>query len=97
MAAYRGYVLAHPHRYAAMIQSPEPELAESGSRLFDIVMSTLRGYELDPADTIHAARCLRAAAHGFAVLETAGGFGLPEAVEESYDLLTTMVITGLRK
>jgi AcrR family transcriptional regulator len=97
MAAYRAYVLEHPHRYASMIQSPEPELAESGSRLLDIVLSALRGYDLDPADAIHAARCLRAAAHGFAVLETAGGFGLPELVDHSYGLLTSMVISGLKK
>ncbi|WP_371785788.1 TetR/AcrR family transcriptional regulator [Streptosporangium subroseum] len=97
MNAWRGYVVAHPGRYAAMIQASRPELAEAGGRLIDIVLAVLRAYGLEGADAIHATRCLRAAVHGFAVLETAGGFGLPVDLDDSYELLTQMIISGLPK
>ncbi|WP_248961811.1 TetR-like C-terminal domain-containing protein [Sphaerisporangium perillae] len=100
MDAYRGYVVANPGRYAAMIQTGMPEsaeLAEAGERLVDIVLATLREYGLEGADAIHATRCLRAAVHGFTVLESAGGFGRPVNLDDTYDLLTHMLITGLPK
>ncbi|MEV1173764.1 WHG domain-containing protein [Nonomuraea sp. NPDC049784] len=95
MNAWRAYVVAHPGRYAAMIQAPRPELAEAGTRLVDIVLAVLRAYGLEGADAIHAARCLRSVVHGFAVLETAGAFGLPVDLDDSYELLTQMIISGL--
>lgn len=94
--AWRSYVVRHPHRYASVIQVPTPATAEAGGRLVDILLATLRAYGLAGSDAIHAARCLRAAAHGFGVLEAAGGFGLPEKLDDSYELLIHMVIAGLR-
>ncbi|MFC4122474.1 TetR/AcrR family transcriptional regulator [Nonomuraea zeae] len=96
MTAWRAYVRRCPNRYAALIQSPEPHTAEPGERLLAILFATLRAYGMEDSAAIHAARCLRAVAHGFAVLETEGAFGLPENLEESYDLLIHMVIAGLR-
>lgn len=98
MRAYRSYVVEHPGRYAAMEQAPttEPRLTAAADRLLDVVLAVLRGYELDGPELIHAARCLRSAVHGFAVLEASAGFGLPESLEESYELLIRMVIGGLR-
>ncbi|MFC7730220.1 TetR/AcrR family transcriptional regulator [Actinomadura keratinilytica] len=98
MQAYRSYVADHPSRYAAMSQQPltDPHMALAGERLLEVVLAVLRGYGLDGPDLIHAARCLRSAVHGFAVLETMGAFGLPEDLETSYDLLVRMVVGGLR-
>ena len=42
---------------------------------------------LDDAETVHAARMIRSALHGFVTLENAGQFGLPESVDESFDEL----------
>lgn len=97
MHAYRSYVLEHPGRYAAIEQSADhrPEDNTAAERLLATVFATLRGYALEGPELVHAARCLRSAVHGFAVLEAAGGFGLPEDLEESYELLITMVIGGL--
>lgn len=95
MMAWRHYVLRHPHRYSALIQSPEPRTAQAGTRLINIILATLRAYGMADSAAIHAARCLRAAVHGFAVLEAEGAFELPEKLDESYDLLIHMVITGL--
>ncbi|MFD0474302.1 TetR-like C-terminal domain-containing protein [Nonomuraea thailandensis] len=95
MTAWRAYVRRCPNRYAALVQSPEPRTAEAGARLLTIMSATLRAYGMKDSAAIHAARCLRAAVHGFAVLEAEGAFGLPEDLEESYDLLIHMVIAGL--
>jgi AcrR family transcriptional regulator len=91
MDAYRAYVIGHPNRYAAMLQTPD----EAGTRLIGIMQASLRGYGLKGSETTHAIRCMRSAAHGFAVLETAGGFGRPERVDESWDLLVHMITSGL--
>ncbi|TDD83117.1 TetR/AcrR family transcriptional regulator [Actinomadura rubrisoli] len=97
MRAYRSYVVEHPSRYASMEQSAEPleRVDAVAERLLGIILAVLRGYALKGPDLIHAARCLRSAVHGFAVLEAAGGFGLPEDLEASYELLITMVTGGL--
>ncbi|MET9464298.1 WHG domain-containing protein [Streptomyces sp. NPDC006544] len=96
MTAWRAYVLRHPHRYAALLHAPRARTAEAGERLVTILLATLRAYGLEDSAAIHAARCLRAAAHGFASLESEGGFARPEALDESYALLIHMVIAGLR-
>jgi hypothetical protein len=44
---------------------------------------------------VHATRCIRAAVHGFAGLEASGGFGRPEDVDESFEVLKTMLVQGL--
>jgi AcrR family transcriptional regulator len=95
MTAWRNYALRHPHRYEALIHSPEPRTAEAGTRLINIMLATLRAYGMEHSAAIHAARCLRSVVHGFAALETEGAFGLPEKLDESYNLLIHMVITGL--
>ncbi|MEV3927146.1 TetR-like C-terminal domain-containing protein [Actinomadura coerulea] len=98
MCAYRAYVVEHPGRYGAMEQTAVPEggpAHEAAERLLNILYGTLRGYALEGPELVHATRCLRSAFHGFAVLEAAGGFGLPADLEASYELLITMVIGGL--
>jgi AcrR family transcriptional regulator len=96
MLSWRDYVREHPHRYGVLDQAPDPLVADAGKRLVDIMLGALRGYGLDDSDAIHAARCLRAAVHGFSVLEVENGFQLPEKLDESYDLLVHMVVSGLR-
>lgn len=67
-----------------------------GRAAVGIMLAALRAYDLDGAQAIHAARCLRAAMHGFGVLEAAGAFQRPEGLDESYDRLIHMAISGLR-
>jgi Tetracyclin repressor-like, C-terminal domain len=45
----------------------------------------LASYRLAGPDAVDAIRSLRAALHGFVELERAGGFGLPDSVDRSYD------------
>ncbi|MCK2215629.1 WHG domain-containing protein [Actinomadura sp. ATCC 31491] len=95
MEGWRSYVLRHPRRYSAMLQTPDPGLATAGARLVGIMLAALRAYGLADPAAIHAARCLRAAMHGFSVLEAGGAFGLPEKLDDSYALLIGMVTAGL--
>jgi AcrR family transcriptional regulator len=97
MQAYRDYVISHPNRYAAFPQTPpdNPGLAKVADELLDVILALLRGYGLTGEPAIHAARCLRATAHGFASLEAAAGFGLPENLDTSYGYLVSMLIHGI--
>jgi AcrR family transcriptional regulator len=99
MHAYRAYALAHPHRYAAMPPDPlhDPLLKDAGARLLEVLLAVLRAYGLRHSAAIHAARRLRVIAHGFASLEAAGGFGLPEDLDQTYDQLISMYLHGLHK
>ncbi|MEV1289950.1 TetR-like C-terminal domain-containing protein [Micromonospora sp. NPDC049679] len=96
--AWRAYVLAYPARYAAVPAQPrdEPAVASAAAGLMDVVLAVLTGYGLTGSAAIHAARRLRATAHGFASLEAAGGFGLPEDLDTSYQQLIDMVVVSLR-
>lgn len=99
MRAYRAYAAAHPRRYAAMPPDPlhDPVLREAGARLLEVILAVLRGYGLRDSEAIHATRCLRVLAHGFASLEAAGGFGLSEKLDETYDRLISMFLASLEK
>jgi AcrR family transcriptional regulator len=97
MHAYRAYVREHPARYAAVPSDPlhDPRTAEAGQRLLAVFLAVLRGYGLTDSAAIHTTRCLRAVVHGFASIEAAGGFGLPEDLDETYAQLVRMTIAGL--
>lgn len=97
-AAYRGFALAHPGRYAAAVRAASPEDAEHAAAS-DAVLRTVLGMlaerGLSGDDAIDAARGLRAAFHGFIALESAGGFGLPRDVDRSFDRLVDVLDAAL--
>lgn len=97
MHSYRAYVREFPARYGAMPLDPlhDPALAAAGGKLLQVVLAALRGYGLTDSEVVHATRCLRSVAHGFASLEAGGGFGLPEDLDHTYDQLVAVVIAGL--
>ena len=99
MRTYRSYAVHHAGRYSAIPPQPigDARLEPVANRLLDIILAVLRGYGMDGSTAIHATRSLRSAAHGFVVLEAAGGFGLPEDLDTSYDHLTAMVIAGIHR
>lgn len=96
MTAWRDYVLGHPHRYSALDQAPEPMVAQAAEGLVEIMLAALRAYGLEDSEAVHFTRCLRAAVHGFAVLEAEDAFQRPEKLDETYDLLVHVMIAGLR-
>jgi AcrR family transcriptional regulator len=98
MREYRGYVVDHPARYAAMPADPlhHPALVATGTRLFKMLLGVLSGYGLADDEAIHAARRLRVVVHGFASIEAEGGFGLQVDLDETYDQVIRMVIATFR-
>ncbi|GIJ43496.1 TetR family transcriptional regulator [Virgisporangium aliadipatigenens] len=97
MHAYRAYAVAFPARYAAVPADPlhDPALVEAGTRLLNVFLAVLRGYGLEGAAAVHAVRAARSIAHGFATIETAGGFGLPQELDETYERLIRMFTRSL--
>lgn len=97
--AYRAYVLAHPGRYAASVRAPSSEdhdLVAASTRVVEIVLAVLAPYGLSDDDAIHAVRGLRSIAHGFATIESSGGFGMALNRDESFQQLVAAYVTGLR-
>jgi len=98
--AWRAYAKAHPGRYGAIQRAPDPadaELLAAATRLTELIFAILRGYGLDDEQTVHATRAVRSALHGFITLEAAGGFGLPQDVDESYARLVALLDSGLSR
>lgn len=98
MQAWRRYVVDHPRRYQLLPLAPhaDPLLETAAKRLLDVFFAVLAGYGLGGADAVHAVRRLRAAVHGFASLEAAGGFAMAEDVGTSFDGLVEMAVASLR-
>jgi AcrR family transcriptional regulator len=97
--AYRGYARRHPGRYATTQRAPDPEEPEhmvAGERAVGTILAVLQGYGLEGADAIDATRALRSALHGFINLEAAGGFGLPQDVDRSFDQLVAALNVAFR-
>ncbi|MGW3498891.1 TetR/AcrR family transcriptional regulator [Streptomyces sp. NPDC001020] len=97
MFAYRGYAVEHPRRYEAIPQAlgDDAGLRTAGDRVLQPILAALRGYDLPDQQIIHAARCVRAAAHGFATLQAGGGFQFSEDLDTSYTALIRLVTDGL--
>jgi AcrR family transcriptional regulator len=98
-AAYRGYGKRHPGRYPATQRVPDPtdpEHVAAGEKAVGTFFAILRGYGLSGDDLVDATRAVRSALHGFVMIETAGGFGLPQDIDRSFDRLVTVLDRGLR-
>ncbi|MCU1569427.1 MAG: TetR family transcriptional regulator [Naasia sp.] len=89
-AGYRDYARRHPGGYAlAQVAPAAGDLAHTaaGERATSAVFAALRGYGLEGDALIDATRALRAALHGFVLLEGTGGFGLERSPDRSYQSL----------
>jgi AcrR family transcriptional regulator len=94
-AAYREYARAHPGSYAAAQRAADlPH--DAGGRAVRVFAAVLAGYGLTGDDAIHATRAVRAALHGFAALESGGGFGMEQSVDESFERLVALLDDGLQ-
>src|SRR5579859_7027385 len=96
--AYRAFAHEHPGLYAALQRAPAPDdaaLIAASDDILAILRAALAPWDLDAAAQVHAMRTLRSLTHGFVSLETAGGFGMPIDLEESYNYAIELFIAGL--
>lgn len=97
-SAYRAYAREHPGSYAAAQRAEDvasPVAAAAGAEVVGCVAAVLRGYDLADDDAMHAVRIVRAALHGFVTLEATGGFGLPLALDDTFERLVAVLDQGL--
>jgi AcrR family transcriptional regulator len=95
--AYRTFVKEHPGLYAATVQAApldDTEMREVQNEVLDIVIRTLSGYRLEDEEAIHVVRILRSFVHGFATLESSGGFGIPVSLDETFERLIKVFLRG---
>ena len=98
--AMRTYVQEHPGRFAAVnsarLDGPDDPFIPASNRALDSLSAVLRGYQLDPAQEIHALRMLRSMLHGFSTLEAAGGFQIDTDIDDSFTWMITFIDQGLQ-
>ncbi|MDG2026309.1 MAG: WHG domain-containing protein [Acidimicrobiales bacterium] len=97
--AWRAVVAEHPGLYAATDRYPcadDDELEEAVEAIVAVIAQSLAGFDLDDTASVHAARSLRSAFHGFAHLESGDGHPHPEDLDDSFDELLTLLIAGVR-
>ncbi|MEM7142635.1 MAG: WHG domain-containing protein [Actinomycetota bacterium] len=97
--AWREVVSDHPGLYAATDRYPcadDPELEAAVDAIVDVIAQSLNGFDLDADASVHAARSLRSAFHGFAHLESGDGHPHPLDLDDSFDELLTLLISGVR-
>ena len=101
--AIRDFAHERPGLYAASqaatpTNRDDPEsvaLDRASAETVGVAVAALRGFGIPEGRTIDAARVVRSAIHGFVALEAAGGFGLPDSVDGSFDAMLDVLIAGL--
>lgn len=97
MRRLRTYGAEHPSRYLSVPPDPmqDPALEQPAARFLEIFLAVLRDRGLHGAAAIHAIRRLRVIVHGFASIESSGGFGLAEDPTETFEQLIQMYLDSL--
>jgi len=101
--AFREYVKSNAGLYMSTLQASgtqpaqNPDLVREEERTLKVGMVLMSSLGLQGEDAIHGLRAFRSVVHGFATLEAAGGFGLPQDCDESFRRLVTAVAAGLKK
>jgi AcrR family transcriptional regulator len=101
--AFRDYVKEFPGLYLSTLRSSgkqeirDENLLLEEERALKVGLAVMASLGLQGQDAIHALRAFRSMVHGFATLEVAGGFGLPEDCDESFRRLVESLVAGLRR
>lgn len=100
--AFRSHVKEQPGLYLSTLRASgtqievDPELQAEEARALKIGMTVMASLGLKGNDAIHGLRAFRSMVHGFASLEVAGGFGLPQDCDESFRRLVSALEIGLK-
>lgn len=98
--AYRQFAKDNPAIYPLTQQPPQPnemEVARKSQELVQFVSLLLPLHLLDEEEKIHAIRGFRSLLHGFVMIETSEGFGLPFSIQTSFEQLIQTYLAGLKK
>ena len=97
--ALRTYVKEHPGRYAALDSArpagPDDPFSAASRRALSPLVAVLRGYDLPPAQEVHALRMLRSVLHGFVTLEVSTGFRFDTDIDDSFTWMVDFIDHGL--
>ena len=99
--AIRDLARRSPGRYqavqgAAWVHDPDAHaVREASIRVVDEIADAVAALGVPDDRRIDAVRAVRAAVHGFVVLELDGGFGMPDDVDASFDFLVAGLVGGL--
>jgi AcrR family transcriptional regulator len=97
--AYVQFVRDHPGQYEAIINrvnDPKlPEFDQTAEQILALFIRLMQPLGLPAAEAVHVIRGLRSLVHGFASLESMGGFQLPEDLMESLTKAITYYFDGL--
>jgi AcrR family transcriptional regulator len=100
LTALRNYVTDHPGRYMATVGATEDGLDDplvlAAARVIDSIAAVLRGYGIGDAEMTHTIRFIRSAMHGFAMLESSGGFQWDTDPDDSFAWMIGFIDRGLR-
>jgi AcrR family transcriptional regulator len=95
---YRRWAREFPGRYESTVKAPDagnPEALAAAEAAVGSVLVVLEAYGLRGDVLIDQTRSMRAALHGFVALEAAGGFGLPQSVDASFERHVDNLVAGL--
>lgn len=98
--AYLQFTFDHPGLYEFTISVPQEQDTEIelvANKIVQLIIAAMSEYQLSEDDSIHAVRGLRSILHGFSSLQQKGGFGLPQKLEESLQLVVKAYLTGLKQ
>ena len=101
--AIRALARRSPGRYqavqgAAWVHDPDAHaVREASIRVVDEIADAVTALGVPDDRRIDAVRAVRAAVHGFVVLELDGGFGMPDDVDASFDFLVAGLVGGLER
>ncbi|WP_456787911.1 TetR/AcrR family transcriptional regulator [Cellulomonas sp. P5_C5] len=101
--AIRGLARRSPGRYqavqgAAWVHDPDAHaVREASIRVVDEIADAVTALGVPDDRRIDAVRAVRAAVHGFVVLELDGGFGMPDDVDASFEFLVAGLVGGLER
>jgi len=101
--AFREYIKSNAGLYMSTLRSagaqstPDPNLLHEEERGLKVGTTLMSSLGLQGEDAIHGLRAFRSVTHGFATLEAAGGFGLPQDCDESFRRLIEALVAGLKR
>ena len=96
---YRNYVTLHPGVYEAMqwynmYLSEEHLNATEG--IISVIFQVLDAYNLTEEQKVHIVRMLRGFLQGFLTIESHGGYGNPQPIDDSFNFALKTILNGIR-